>query len=246
MLGGYIGTTEDLMAVKRYKGKKSLKKPDEFITFSSKLLKQVVLHKTKIISVLSGIVVVIVVVSTVNYFSKKAEDRSLVLLNQAMTRYESIQKEGDPVKAYDAVKGSLTELTKTYENKTGGKLANFFLAESSYAAGEYDQAVTLYKKAVTDFKGVFPMESLAKSSLGYSLEQQGDHEAAAAIFSSMPTDPDSIMGDEMLFALGRQYAALGKTGLQKEISKKLIETYPQSIYANVVKEKFPGLEQPAS
>lgn len=231
------------MAVGRYKGKKSLKEPDEFITFSSRLLKQILLHRNKAISVLGGIVAVGLIASGVNYFSQKAETSAFLLLKKAVVQYESIQKESTSLMAYDAVKNDLEEIAATYGNKMGGKLANFFLADSSFAVGEFSRAEVLYRKAIKDFNGDVPFEFLAKSGLGYSLEQQGKHEDAAAIFSEMPSDVGSIMGDEALFALSRQYASMGNTDQQLETAKKLVETYPESIYINVLKENFPGLGQ---
>lgn len=232
---------EDHMAAKRYKGRKSLKEPDEFITFSSRLLNQAIEHKNKMMTALGGIVVLVLIISAVNYFSQKAEDQSLLMLSTATARYEALQSESGDVAAYQGVKDDLMKIIETYGNKTGGKLANFFLANCSFAAGEYDSSAALYKQATIDFKDVFPFETLAKSSLGYTLAQQGDHEAAATVFEDMGKAAASVIEDELLFALARQYDALGKTDLEKETARKLIETYPESIYTNVIQEKFPSL-----
>jgi len=232
---------EDRMAANRYKGKKSLKQPDEFITLSSRVLKQILLHRNKVISVLGVIVAVGLIVSGADYLSKKANAEAFLMLSKDVTQYESIQKESTSLKAYDAVKKNLEEISGRYENKMGGKLANFFLADGCFAVGEFDRAEALYRKAVKDFDGNVPFESLAKISLGYSLEQQGKHEEAAAVFSEMPSDTGNLMGDESLFALSRQYGSIGNTDKQLETAKKLIEIYPQSMYINVLREKFPGL-----
>lgn len=234
---------EDYMAAKpfRVKGRKSLKEPDEFITFSSRLLQQVIEHKNKIIAALGGIVVLVLIISAMNYFSKKAEDESLLMLSAAVSSYEALQSESGDVAAYQGVKDDLTKIIETYGNKNGGKLANFFLANCSFTAGEYESSAALYKQAAADFKDVFPFETLAKSSLGYTLAQKGDHEAAAAVFEDMAKAAAPEMEDELLFALARQYDALGKTDIEKETARKLIETYPESIYTNVMREKFPSL-----
>ncbi len=229
------------MAVKRYKNRKQLKQPDEFVTASSKLVKQVVEHKNKIISALTAIVVVVAIISTVNYFSNKAEDQSLSALSSVISQYETVQSKSGDVEAYKGTKDALTKVIETYGNKTGGKFANYFLAGCSFSAGEYKASETLYRKAVEDFKGVYPFEYLAKSSLAYALSQQGDHEGAAAIFNELASAANPLMGDESLFALARQYGAMGKTDLQKETSKKLIEKYPDSIFTNVVREQFPDV-----
>ena len=233
------------MAIKRY-SRKSLKQPDEFITFSSRLLKTVVLHRNKVVSALAGIVAVVLIVSGVGYFSKKRETSAFMLLNKAVAEYESLQKEGSPSEAYEAAKNSLEEIVKTYGNKMGGKLANLYLADCSFSAGEFSRAEELYRKAVKDFSGKAPFDYLAKSSIGYSLEQQGKYEEAADVFSEISSDDGSIMGDESLFALSREYGFMGNTDLQFESARKLMGAYPQSIYVNVLKEKFPALGQPES
>jgi tetratricopeptide (TPR) repeat protein len=233
---------EDCMAIKRYKGRKSLKQPDEFITLSSRLLNQIILHRNKVISALVGIVAVGLIVSGINYYSNKREMNALMLLNKAVAKYESMPKELSPLETYKAAEIDLEKIADTYGNNMGGKLANFFLANCSFLAGEFGRAEELYRKAIKDFDGDVPFDCLAKSSLGYSLEEQGKYEEAATIFSEIPSDIGSIMGDESLFALSRQYGSIEKTELQLETVKKLIENYPQSIYANVLKEKFPSLE----
>lgn len=229
------------MASKRYKRRKSLKEPDEFITFSSRLLDQVIKQKNKIMAALGGIVALVLIISAVNYFSQKAEDQSLLMLSTTTSRYEALQSESGDVAAYEGVKDDLNKIIETYGSKTGGKLANFFLANCSFAAGEYDSSATLYRQAAADFKNVFPFETLAKSSLGYALAQVGDHEGAAAVFEDMEKSTTSLIEDELLFALAREYDALAKSDLEKETARKLIETYPESIYTNVMQEKFPDL-----
>lgn len=232
---------EDHMAVKRYKGKKSLKQPDEFITFSSRLLQQVIEHKNKIMAALSCVVALVLIITAVNYYSRKAENKSLVMLSAAISRYEALLNDSGAVDAYNGTKDDLMKIIETYGNKTGGKFANFFLANCSFEAGEYASSADLYRKATADFKDVFPFETLARSSLGYALAQQGDHDAAAVVFEDITNAPAPVMEDELLFALARQYAAAGKTDLQRETARKLIETYPESIYTNVMQEKFPSL-----
>jgi tetratricopeptide (TPR) repeat protein len=247
LIGGKFSwvITEDYMSVKRY-SKKDLKQPDEFITFSARLLRVVIEQKNIIMAALVGIVALVLIVTAVNYFSQKADVQSLQMLSEVVSRYETLQNEGGDVDAYQGTKDGLTEIVDTYGSNIGGKLANFFLANASFAAGEYETSAALYRKAAADFKGALPFETLAKSSLGYALAQQGDHEAAAGVFEKMATADGAVMADELLFALARQYAATGKTELQEETARKLIETFPESIYTNVMQEQFPSLVQQQS
>lgn len=234
------------MAVKRYKGKKNLKQPDEFITFSSRLLQHVIAHKNKIIAALCGIVVVVIVVSSIDYFSKRAENQSFLMLSKAIDRYETLQSGDGDVAAYNGVKDDLDQIIENYGNKSGGKFANFYLANCAFAAGEYETSISLYRKAATDFKDVYPFGTLAKSSLGYALAQQGNHEEAATVFQDLSNTDAPGMEEEVLFALARQYEAMGKPDLEKETARKLLESYPDSIFTTVAKEKFPDLTTPSA
>lgn len=236
---------EDRMAGRRNRGSKSLRQPDEFITLSSKLLRQVIEHRNKIIAALGGIVVLVLAFSIVDHFSQKAEEQSFSLLSKALDRYDTLQNESDVVEAYSGVKEDLNYIIENFGNKSGGKLANFFLANCSFAAEEYETSIALYRKSVEDFRGVAPFGSLAKSSLGYALARQGDHKAAVEVFKELSDTGAPGMEDEVLFALFRQYAAIGMADLQQETARKLIEAYPDSIYSNVVKEKVAGFVQPS-
>jgi tetratricopeptide (TPR) repeat protein len=231
------------MATKRYSGKKSLKQPDEFITFSSRLLQKTIEYRNQIIGVLAAIVVMVAVFSAVSYFSQKSEAQSLLMLSQAIAQYETIQDASGDIEAYNDAKETLQNVIDTYGNKSGGKFATFFLANCSFAAGDFETAETLYRKSVTDFKGVDPFETLAQSSLGYTLAQKGDHEGAAAIFAKLAKEDSDLMTDEVLFALTRQYEETGNAELENETAKKLIETYPESIFSNVIQEKYSTLTE---
>lgn len=228
------------MAAKHGNDKKSLKQPDEFINFSSRLLQQTIAYRNHIIGVLAAIVVVIAVFSAVNYFARKSEDQSLLLLSRAVARYEALQAESGDVQAYDTVKKEFQSIMDAYGSKSGGKFANFYLANCSFDAGDFDASESLYRQSVSDFKGVQPFETLAKSSLGYTLSQKGDHEGAAAVFAELAAS-ETAMTDEVLFALSRQYGEMGKTDLERETARKLLENYPDSIYTNVIQEKYTDL-----
>jgi tetratricopeptide (TPR) repeat protein len=234
------------MASYRNKGKKGLKQPDEFITFSSRLLQQVVLYKARILAGLGILVAVVLIASGIGYLSRRADNKSLLLLAQAVARYESIQTEKGAAEAHKAVKDDFQKLIDSYGNKAGGKLSKLFLASSCYAAGEYDQAAQLYGKAETAFKGEAPLELMASFGVGYSLEQKGDTNAALDVFTKIPTGEKSVLGDEALFVLARLYKAQGKTDKEKEVSRKLIETFPNSIYIDLIKESHPEFAQQKS
>ena len=211
------------MAAYRNKGKKSLRQPDEFITFSSRLLSLVIVHKTKMLAGLILLVVAGLAWSGVGYLSRRSDARSLLLLSQASVKYEAAKAEKGAVGAFATAREEFARVTESYGKQSGGEMASFLLADAAFAAGEYDQAATLYRKAAADFSKKIPLEALATIGLGYSLEQKGDNEGALQVFSGMDTGAGSLLGDEVLYALGRLYGALGKADKKAEMFKKLAE-----------------------
>ena len=220
------------MVAKRKNFKKSLKEPDEFITLSSRILQHVIAHKHKVLSVSGGIVFLVLVVLLVGYFSEKSQKRALFRLSQIMTQY------ADPTSQDTTeIKEALQQLADNSGRYLGGKFAGLELANLYYKEGNYEQAVQCYGRAVKDFQGISPVGLLAKSALGYSLEAKGEYEKAIECFESVAANPESIMVDEALFTLGRLYAAKGNSEKQSEVSRRLMENYPNSFYLDLVKEQ---------
>lgn len=214
--------------------RKSLKEPDEFITFSTRLIQQIILYKTKIAVAIGVLVGVVILISGVSYFSEQAENRGSLSLARVMDHYDTLVKTDGPEKACAAVQGDFEALLSEYSGKNCGRFARLAFANISYRAGKYDQAVELFSRAVVDFNDVPLMKNIATCALAYALEEKKDYEKAAGYFETLAADPDVIMGDEALFALGRMYGLLEKTDKRVEAWGKLIDNHPNSIYAPLV------------
>lgn len=221
------------MAVKKSNFKKSLKEPDEFITFSSRMLKNIVENKNKFYALAGGIVGIALLVLLFGYLSEKSANQALYQLNNTMAKY-AIK---DSAKAPDTVKRELQQLVDEYERHAGGKFAQLELANLYFKEGDYDQAITHYRKAAGDFRDEPLLQKLSKSGLGYSLEAKEAYEEAAECFEFVAAGGNDALADEALFALGRLYAALGDSDKQANVSKRLMEDYPNSLYFELVKEK---------
>lgn len=220
--------------------RKSLKEPDEFITFSTRLIGQVILYKTKIAVAIGVLVGAVILISGVSYFSEQAENRGSLTLARVMGQYDTLVKTDGPGKACTAVAGDFKALLAEYGGKNCGRFARLAFANISYRAGKYEQAVELYSRAVVDFKDVPLMKSIATCGLGYALEEKKDYEKAAGYFETLAADPDVIMADEVLFALGRMYGHLEKADKRVEVWGKLIDTHPESIYKPLVTGALAG------
>ena len=225
---------------KKMTRKELLKKPDEFLTFSAKMLNYALENKSKLAVVLGGIVVLVMIISVIRYVSIKAGENALVQLEQSTVKYEELEKEKGAEKAYLDVKADFQQIMDKYSGKNGGKLARIVFANICYKGGDSDKAIELYKEALRDFNNNPSLKSFILNGLGYAHEKKKDYKASAKYFEMIASGSDSIMKDEAFFNLGRIYAEMAEKEKSMEAYKKVVSEYEDSIYINLAKEKVPG------
>jgi tetratricopeptide (TPR) repeat protein len=228
------------MAKKKVTRKELLSTQDEFITFSTRLLQFVVKYKLQIAGVFGAVLALIIVFSGLRYFSNKAEDKAFAALEQGIIQYETAVKQGGPQKGFEAARKDFQPLLEKYSRKKAGKLARVYYANICYKAGEFDQAIALYKKGLEDFEDNEILKAMILSGLGYNYESKKDYQAAVRQFEIIASTPQAIMKDEALFNLGRIYAEIGQPAKSMEAYNKLVADYPDSMYYDLVKEKISG------
>lgn len=219
--------------------KRQLTQPDEFLTFSGRLLEFATKHKAKILWSLSALGVLIIAVAGLRYFLNKAENKAFALLGESVVKYETaIKKNKTPEEAYQEVKKDFRMVLDKYSGQEGGKLARVIYANICYRAGDFDGAILLYNKALHDFEDNPFFKSLILSSLGYSFEGKKDYQNAVKYFEMVGNGSDSIMKDEAFFNLGELYAAMGNSDKSLDSYRKIISDYADSLYIEIVKEKL--------
>jgi tetratricopeptide (TPR) repeat protein len=220
--------------------KRDLDKPDEFISFWSKLFELIAEYKL-IFSSASGVVVVviIVIVGTV-YFIKKSEDKAFALLQQGIINYQTKLEANAPEKACLDVEKDFQLIMYKYSNRAGGKLAGFIYANICYSAKDYDKAIKLYNKSLIDFNDELFIKDLILNGLGYVYKAKKDYKTAAEYFEIIASMPDYKIKDEALFNLGELYAAMGNHDKSITFFKQIISDHPDSMYVELVKERITG------
>lgn len=228
------------MAKKRVTRKQLLKKTDEFISFSSRLLQFAIKYKVQISFALGAIALLVIVVSGVRYFSNKAENRASALLEQAIIGYNFIVKDNGHEKAYQDIRQAFDFIVKKYSRRDAAKLAGLIYANICYNAGDYEKATALYNKSLKDFKNHPLIKTFILSGIGYNHEEKNDYKAAANYFEMIVSQSGTIMKDEALFNLGRLYAAMGENEKSIAAFKKIVSDYTDSIYIELARERLSG------
>ena len=222
---------------KRVTRKQLLKEPDEFITFSGKLIQFGMQYKTQLTYVASILIALIVVVSGYRFFSIRSENNAEALLNQAVAKYQTALNGQDSEKAYQTVSADFQLIFNKYASKNSGKIARVIFANICFDAGEYAKAIELYRQALEDFKNHAFMNNLIRSDLGYAHEQINDIAVAVSYFEKIAENPEPILRDEALFNLGVLYEKSGNHQKSADAFQRIITEHPDSMYIEIVKER---------
>jgi tetratricopeptide (TPR) repeat protein len=229
------------MAKKRKKTRKELlREPDEFMTFSGKLIGFAVDHKNQLIYALGIIVALALIISGYRFFSIRSENNASALLDKSLSKYNSIKAEKQPEEVYGEVSSDFQFILDKYNGKESAKLARLIYANICYNAGKYKQAIELYKKALTEFTKNPMIRFQILSNIGYSYEQEKDFSTAAGYFEKISSAPEPIMRDEALYHLGRLYDKLGENEKSREAFNKILTDHQDFIYIDLVKERILG------
>jgi tetratricopeptide (TPR) repeat protein len=143
---------------KKITRKQLLKEPDEFITFTGKMIRLVRTYQNQVTITIGIAVSVLLLFSLIKVFTNRAENNAFTLLNQASKKYQSLLVTQDATTALKQVEEDFEHILGKYSRYQGGKIARVNYANYCYQAGEYDRAAELYNTALKDFGKIHPTE----------------------------------------------------------------------------------------
>jgi len=202
------------------------------MTFTGNLLRFTKEHRVKLVWSCGGIVSLILIFLGTQFFSTRAEKKAATLLEQTLSRYETILKENDLSKAYRDLGKDFEQILKRYSKTGAGKIATIIYANMCFKADEVDKAITLYGKALQYFGDTPSLKNIILSGLAHSYQKKKDYEHASG--------SDSTMKDEALFNLGQIYGAKGDMDQKREVFQQIISDHSDSIYIEMVKDEMSG------
>ena len=226
------------MAKKKVTRKQLLKQPDEFISFSNRIIGLGVEYKQSLMISMGVLCVMILVYVGIQFVSQRSRAQAFTLLGDAVTRYELENIKNGPEKAYAAVDAELELLLRKYGSNAVGRLARVTFAQYNYAAGHLDRAIALYDEARADFDMDSLYRGLIDSGLGYAYTARGDLHKAIVHFEQVAFGPVIGLQSDALFNLGLLYDRTGQLAKSAAAFKQIKEEHAASFYAKIANEKI--------
>ena len=181
------------MAKKKVTRKELFNEPDEFITFSAKLLKIMATYKVQLLYGIGLLILIGIIFSGTSYFSYRSESQAFVMLEKTINKYKGSLEKNGPEKAFKEVKNDFVKIIDNYSGNRGGKIARIEFANISINGGDTDGAIDLYRKALEDFKDDQTVKNIILSSLGYAYEEKSDSKSAVKYFEMIISEPDTFL-----------------------------------------------------
>ena len=221
------------MTKKRVTRKQLLKEPDEFITFSNRMIKWGVAYKQQLMIGVGVFCAAVLVFVGMQYVSGRSQAKAFSLLENAIARYDQALAQNGPGKALDAVATDFELILNKYGSNAGGRLARVTFAQYTYAAGQADRSIALYDTALADFNEDPLYRAMIISGLGYAYTLKGDLQKAISNFEQVVSGSAATLKGDALFNLGLLYAQTGQKSKSIESFKRISDEYPESFYAEM-------------
>jgi tetratricopeptide (TPR) repeat protein len=217
-----------MLKPKRKITKKDLKE-DKLVSTYFKTTQFFYQHKKYVSWGITGLVVL--AIAGVIYFNNRAanEAKAATELGEILRYYDK----GEYQSAIDGVPEKnimgLKDIVDNYGSLHPGDLAKFFLANSYYSLGKYDEALEYFE----DFGGSYPpLRASALAGVASCYEAKGELRKAAEYFEKAASKSgDKQLLPEYLHHAARDYMLSGKKERASELLKKLKNEYPTSVYA---------------
>lgn len=229
------------MAKKRVTRKQLLKEPDEFITLTGRLIQWARENSRSLIYGACALVAVLVFIAALGYYRERREQTAAELLSQAMEVYQQERnRETNPEQLLSAARPDMERLVNQYRRYPAGRLAKLLYGHLHLNAGDPEGAITLYKKALSDFGKDPSLRPVILNGLAEAHMQKGDTAAAIAHYEQIVAGKDRTLVDMALFQLGRLYRQTGETEKSRQALQRLGSDFPNSIYADMAREQAAG------
>lgn len=192
------------------------------------------------ISIIGCFVVVIALIAgSLIYTNIKSskDEKASYLLTEMMNIIKNDANTGASLKD---VEKKYTQLKSEFPSNPSAKISDIVYASYLYNAGKYSEALKFYEESVKNFENDPLLGRIALGGAGYTYLMLKDNNKAVSTFDTISNSNLYKGRDEAFIYKGIAYNELKDSEKYKDSFLKAVEVNNNSIYTQLIKEKFPG------
>ena len=221
---------------KKITRKQLLKEPDQFITFTGRMIAFAKENRKQLIGGVIAFVLALFITLGVKYYLVHNREESFSHLSALQQELNQMANEA-PDKIYDVLSDKFKTFLKDYTGTKAGELGRIDYASIAINAGKSDEAVEMYKAALDETGPDSSYKDLILEGLASAYEQKGDLDNALKYNKMILDNNDPSMTDQANFNMGRLYEAKGDLEKSREYYKKISDNFYNK---DIVSEKIAG------
>jgi tetratricopeptide (TPR) repeat protein len=227
---------------KRVTRKQLLKEPDEFFTFSGRVIQFVATNRRPVLGVVIGVLVVALAYAGFRYFTGLSERKAYAMFAQGLSHYSSEILGGKAAISQKHVSEQFEKVLRKHPSTHAARLSLIVYADISYHNGDYEKAIGLYQEALGAFSGDETVEKLIWNGLAHAYEGKKDYQSAAEHYKKITDSQDNFMKGDAYYNLARMMEALNHSEKALEAYNRVIEAHPDSVGFLIAKDKVSRLK----
>jgi len=194
---------------KRKIKRKEIKKPDEFITFSAKVINWCRQNLKILAGVAAGLALFLIIGTAVFVFKANREAKAADLYRKALALYPPGSLGGNKPTEYSRATAALEEILQRYGSTTVATTALVDLGNIYFEQGAYDKTILCYNDFLRRTDRNHPLRDQVLVSLAETYEAKESYEDALKIYQLVAKEGAPVYQAQVQLYLGRVYDAMG-------------------------------------
>ncbi|MFN3533837.1 MAG: tetratricopeptide repeat protein [Desulfatiglandales bacterium] len=207
-----------------------LKAPDEFLTFSQRVMAYVRSHKKQVYGAIIGILAIVSLYTAGWAYWVYMNKKALLLYGTAVSRFNSVAFDQERLKnEKDMISKPFQDVYERFPISKASKLINPFLAYISYNTGDLENAIKGYESFSGRFDKGSEFHKLSLLALSKCLEEKGELDKAVEVLNKVSLEESDPISAALIYQKIRLSYLRGESKAKEEAKAligKLKETWP--------------------
>lgn len=220
--------------------KEILKTPDQFLTFSERIVHYWADRQPTLVAIGVGLVLIVFAVVGIDAMQESNAEAQETLI-------QKMSGSGSPDKK-DSEKMTTAELEKIFNQVDSGvykRRAGLILADALFDEKKYAEAEKIYASILSDTKPGDTQYQIAKVGVASSMEGKKEYKKAIETYRSLVDDPKSASFLEVYFSLARCYELDGDTSGALMVLRQMKNKFQGHSQLGRVDQRIQDLEKTA-